>query len=406
MSNFSRDPILLTPGPLTTSLPTKMAMLRDWGSWDSPVQRDHRRSCASGCSTIVAGGAVARLRADAGQRHVLGRGAPSTRWCRATATCWCSINGAYGKRFAKLAQMMGRRVSVFETAEDVPTTAADVERLLAADASITHVGLIHCETSTGILNPLRGDRRGRRAARQEPDRRCDELVRRDCRSMRDDAVRRADRRVGQVRRRPARAWASSSRANRCSSAAPATARRCRSTCTTSGSTWRRRRNGATRRRRTSSSRSRRRSKRSSPKAGSRRGSPATRATTRRWSRGMAELGFRPFLDPRDPGADHRHVPRAGRSALQLPRVLRQRARQGLHPVSGQAHAGRDVSRRLHRRDRPRRNAARGQRGARHARRDEDRARRTAQSNKSTQSRRPSPSARRPRPQAAPGRWHR
>ena len=35
MPNYSRDPILLTPGPLTTSLATKMAMLRDWGSWDS-----------------------------------------------------------------------------------------------------------------------------------------------------------------------------------------------------------------------------------------------------------------------------------------------------------------------------------------------------------------------------------
>jgi 2-aminoethylphosphonate-pyruvate transaminase len=64
------------------------------------------------------------------------------------------VNGAYGRRFAKLTQMMGRRVSVFETAEDVPTTAADIDRLLAVDASITHVGLIHCETSTGILNPL------------------------------------------------------------------------------------------------------------------------------------------------------------------------------------------------------------------------------------------------------------
>jgi 2-aminoethylphosphonate-pyruvate transaminase len=51
--------------------------------------------------------------------------------------------------------MMGRRVSVFETAEDVQTRAADVERLLVGDASITHVGLVHCETSTGILNPLR-----------------------------------------------------------------------------------------------------------------------------------------------------------------------------------------------------------------------------------------------------------
>jgi 2-aminoethylphosphonate-pyruvate transaminase len=45
-------------------------------------------------------------------------------------------------------------VSTFETAEDVPTTPQDVDRLLAADPSITHVGLIHCETSTGILNPL------------------------------------------------------------------------------------------------------------------------------------------------------------------------------------------------------------------------------------------------------------
>ena len=35
MSLFSRDPILLTPGPLTTSLATKTAMLRDWGSWDA-----------------------------------------------------------------------------------------------------------------------------------------------------------------------------------------------------------------------------------------------------------------------------------------------------------------------------------------------------------------------------------
>jgi 2-aminoethylphosphonate-pyruvate transaminase len=64
------------------------------------------------------------------------------------------INGAYGTRMAKLTRMMGRRTSVFETAEDVPTTPADVERLLGADPSITHVGLIHCETSTGILNPL------------------------------------------------------------------------------------------------------------------------------------------------------------------------------------------------------------------------------------------------------------
>ncbi len=64
------------------------------------------------------------------------------------------INGAYGSRLAKLTQMMGCKVSTFETAEDVPTTPQDVDRLLAADPTLTHVGLIHCETSTGILNPL------------------------------------------------------------------------------------------------------------------------------------------------------------------------------------------------------------------------------------------------------------
>ena len=44
--------------------------------------------------------------------------------------CLVLINGAYGVRMAKLTAMMGRRVSTFETAEDVPTTPADVERLL------------------------------------------------------------------------------------------------------------------------------------------------------------------------------------------------------------------------------------------------------------------------------------
>jgi 2-aminoethylphosphonate-pyruvate transaminase len=152
MSLASRDPILLTPGPLTTSLPTRMAMLRDWGSWDSKfntVTADVRRRLVDviggsdthvcvpmqGSGTFAVEAAVNTLVPRDGHVLVL-------------------INGAYGKRMAKLVSMMGRKLSTFETADDVPTTADDVERLLAKDASITHVGLIHCETSTGILNPL------------------------------------------------------------------------------------------------------------------------------------------------------------------------------------------------------------------------------------------------------------
>jgi len=154
MSLVSRDPILLTPGPLTTSLATKMAMLRDWGSWDASF------------NAVTAG--VRRKLLDvvhADATHVVvpmqGSGTFSVEAAINTLVprdghVLVLINGAYGQRMAKLTQMMGRKVSTFVTAEDVPTTPADVERLLAADASVTHVGLIHCETSTGILNPLKG----------------------------------------------------------------------------------------------------------------------------------------------------------------------------------------------------------------------------------------------------------
>ena len=127
-------------------------MLRDWGSWDAAfnaVTADVRRKLLDivgghgthvcvpmqGSGTFSVEAAINTLVPRDGHLLVL-------------------INGAYGSRIARLTQMMGRRMSTFETAEDVPTTPQDVERLLAADASITHVGLIHCETSTGILNPL------------------------------------------------------------------------------------------------------------------------------------------------------------------------------------------------------------------------------------------------------------
>jgi 2-aminoethylphosphonate-pyruvate transaminase len=151
MSNVSRDPILLTPGPLTTSLPTKSAMLRDWGSWDAAFNAVTARVRAS------------LLRIAGGSEHVCvpmqGSGTFAVEAAVNTLVprdghLLVLVNGAYGKRMARLAEMMGRRVSTFVTPEDTPTTGADVERLLAADPSVTDVGLIHCETSTGIVNPL------------------------------------------------------------------------------------------------------------------------------------------------------------------------------------------------------------------------------------------------------------
>ena len=152
MSLPSRDPILLTPGPLTTSLATKAAMLRDWGSWDSAFNAVTAELRAK-LLDIVVGHETHVCVPMQGSGTFSVEAAVNTLVPRDGHLLVC-VNGAYGARLVKLTRMMGRKVTVFETAEDMPTTALDVERLLAGDTSITHVGLIHCETSTGILNPL------------------------------------------------------------------------------------------------------------------------------------------------------------------------------------------------------------------------------------------------------------
>ncbi|HTQ01339.1 MAG TPA: 2-aminoethylphosphonate--pyruvate transaminase [Casimicrobiaceae bacterium] len=152
MPNYDRDPILLTPGPLTTSLATKSAMLRDWGSWDSKFNAVTARVRAK-LTDIVEATATHVCVPMQGSGTFAVEAAVNTLVPR-DGHVLVLVNGAYGKRMAKLTAMMGRRVTTFETADDVPTTPQDVQRLLEKDASITHVGLIHCETSTGILNPL------------------------------------------------------------------------------------------------------------------------------------------------------------------------------------------------------------------------------------------------------------
>jgi 2-aminoethylphosphonate-pyruvate transaminase len=152
MTYSGRDPILLTPGPLTTSLATKAAMLRDWGSWDASFNAVTARVRAR-LTAIVNGGGTHVCVPMQGSGTFSVEAAVNTLVPR-DGHLLVLINGAYGRRLARLTEMMGRRLTVFETAEDVPTTAADVARKLDADPSITHVGLIHCETSTGILNPL------------------------------------------------------------------------------------------------------------------------------------------------------------------------------------------------------------------------------------------------------------
>ena len=149
---MDRDRILLTPGPLTTTLRTKLAMLRDWGSWDADFnavtmrlrsqlldivhgQDSHVVVPLQGSGTFSVEAAVATVVPRDGHVLVLD-------------------NGAYCKRAAKLTQMMGRKASSLAFAEDAAVSPAALDARLAQDRSISHVVMIHCETGTGVLNPL------------------------------------------------------------------------------------------------------------------------------------------------------------------------------------------------------------------------------------------------------------
>ncbi|RYG12191.1 MAG: 2-aminoethylphosphonate--pyruvate transaminase [Burkholderiales bacterium] len=149
---MDRDKILLTPGPLTTTLRTKLAMLRDWGSWDDDFNAVTARVRASLLQTI-----------HAQDSHVVvplqGSGTFSVEAAVTTVVprdghVLVMDNGAYCKRAARLTTLMGRKCTVMPFDEAAAVSPMALEEKLAADPSITHVVLIHCETGAGVLNPL------------------------------------------------------------------------------------------------------------------------------------------------------------------------------------------------------------------------------------------------------------
>ncbi len=146
------DPWLLTPGPLTTSPAVKEAMLHDYGSRDRHFIEINRRLRAR--LVAIAGG---------GESHVCvplqGSGtfvveAMLGSFVPLKGKLLILVNGAYGKRMARICDYNGRAYLVQETPEDVPVDPDALDRALAADPEIGHVAVVHCETTSGILNPI------------------------------------------------------------------------------------------------------------------------------------------------------------------------------------------------------------------------------------------------------------
>jgi 2-aminoethylphosphonate-pyruvate transaminase len=146
------DPILLTPGPLTTSLRTKQAMLNDWGSWDSAFNAI-TASLRKDLVDIVGGGAEYTCVPLQGSGTFSVEAAIGTVVPRAGKVL-VPNNGAYCARIVRICRVLGRAVVDLPVPEDQPVTGAIVEAALAADPAISHVAQVHCETGAGVLNDL------------------------------------------------------------------------------------------------------------------------------------------------------------------------------------------------------------------------------------------------------------
>jgi 2-aminoethylphosphonate-pyruvate transaminase len=150
----SGDKILFTPGPLTTSTSVKQAMLRDLGSRDLEflsLVRDIRRRLVSlaGVSTPEYEAIPMQGSGTFALESVIGSAVPPA------GKILVAANGAYGRRLVQIASALKVTNTVIEWEEDQPVNPIEIDRVLRGDPSFTHAAVVHCETSTGIVNPVR-----------------------------------------------------------------------------------------------------------------------------------------------------------------------------------------------------------------------------------------------------------
>lgn len=146
------DPFLLTPGPLTTSRTVKAAMVHDWGSRDASFVAINKAVLARLCEIAHGGGDYVTVPMQGSGTFAVE--AMLTSFVPPQGKVLILINGAYGHRAKRILDIARRKTVVHETAEDTPPDLKKVEAILKRTPSITHIFIIHCETTSGILNPI------------------------------------------------------------------------------------------------------------------------------------------------------------------------------------------------------------------------------------------------------------
>jgi 2-aminoethylphosphonate-pyruvate transaminase len=147
-------PYLLTPGPLTTSRGVKFAMLADWGSWDQELKfivADMRRrllklaACDDNYTCVLMQGSGSfAIEAALGSFAPIGR-----------RKMLMISNGAYGERAIQMMERLNRPHEILRYGDDEKPKLAEIEALLDTDPGIASVFLVHCETTSGLINPMR-----------------------------------------------------------------------------------------------------------------------------------------------------------------------------------------------------------------------------------------------------------
>ncbi|MEN7551022.1 2-aminoethylphosphonate--pyruvate transaminase [Rapidithrix thailandica] len=144
--------LLLTPGPLTTSDTVKQTMLKDWCTWDNDykeIVQEIRQSLLqitgldqTYTSVLMQGSGTFSV------ESVIGSVLPPD------GKLLILTNGAYGDRIVKIATHLRIDHTVYQRTENEIHSTEQLDLLLQEDPAISHVVVVHCETTTGILNPI------------------------------------------------------------------------------------------------------------------------------------------------------------------------------------------------------------------------------------------------------------
>ncbi len=150
----ARDKVLFTPGPLTTSLTVKQAMLRDAGSWhfefNAKVKEIRQRLLNLAGVSQEQGYECVLLQGSGtfGVESVFSTSVPEN------GKVLVLSNGAYGERMIAMLKCLRIDCEAYRTSEDEIPDPSHVAELLQNDETISHVAVVHCETTTGIVNPI------------------------------------------------------------------------------------------------------------------------------------------------------------------------------------------------------------------------------------------------------------